>query len=770
MTAPPTRRSQHSEAGGVWIPLPPDPAVLSALGGGHSLESAIADIIDNSIDAEASTVRVRFLVGGDELLAIQIRDDGKGMTPELLEQALRLGRRRDYADSDLGHFGIGLKAASMRFAEVLTVYTAAFVGDTLRYSALEMSTCTDQPELGARSFSHTRAETGYHFGDSAENASSGTVVQWAGIKGASASQSAQERREWLDAVVEKLRFTLGLAYHRMIDAGDIRIELDTFDMDQDMFGVPRTVEAVDPFGYHISGRKGFPVELSGALPSGNIVTARCHILPPKGHDRLHGAKQDWQGLYIYRNNRLLTLDAGWHGLTMMKPERRLSRIEIDLTDELLTAVSPTPEKNGVLLHPDFVRVLTSAVSADHSIGFASYLEEAVSAWKDSNKRSTEKPVTRIESGLPNRLIESIGEGFGWRHDKDPVGLRWTDLDVDDLFKIDLQNRELCINQRYASVFGGEETASAHLFSTMLYLLTEQNFTRDSHLRSTTIEHLERIGTVLLAAIASNSVNGNREAAPFRGTPADALKALLRATRRTSLDAAEEAISSHPGHEYRSIPAPGKATTISSQEISIIEAATEPGQSPGSESPQDILNDAAGQPPEHKAAIIDREDIEAAPATTSTPSGDLDCELQESGRQRHSQSRPALQEQGALTKEELEVFELYCSGMTISEIAHQTGAPENDVVLALTSALFGERATEDDPSLAPYHGMAYSPEERERILHLYRGGRGLDILDIARQVGRTPFAISWRLLDSPRRPVPIDKRVRRAVRRRTASEN
>jgi hypothetical protein len=90
---------------------------------GYSLESAIADLIDNSITAAARTVDIyAWLREGEPYIAVI--DDGHGMTREGLYEAMRLGSQSplDKRDpKDLGRFGLGLKTASFSQSRVLTV-------------------------------------------------------------------------------------------------------------------------------------------------------------------------------------------------------------------------------------------------------------------------------------------------------------------------------------------------------------------------------------------------------------------------------------------------------------------------------------------------------------------------------------------------------------------------------------------------------------------------------------------------------------------------
>jgi hypothetical protein len=104
--------------------LEPDPGLVKSISEHHSsLESAVADLVDNSIDAHATDVVVVFEVQGDIPVGLTIVDNGDGMNGTQADDAMRLGRQRAYEATAQGHFGIGLKAASLSQADTLTVYT-----------------------------------------------------------------------------------------------------------------------------------------------------------------------------------------------------------------------------------------------------------------------------------------------------------------------------------------------------------------------------------------------------------------------------------------------------------------------------------------------------------------------------------------------------------------------------------------------------------------------------------------------------------------------
>ena len=91
---------------------------------GYSLEQAIADLVDNSINADATTVLIRFLHDGTEIKAVAVADDGYGMDEEGIQDAMRFGSREAADVGTLWKFGMGLKLASLSHAQTLNVYSS----------------------------------------------------------------------------------------------------------------------------------------------------------------------------------------------------------------------------------------------------------------------------------------------------------------------------------------------------------------------------------------------------------------------------------------------------------------------------------------------------------------------------------------------------------------------------------------------------------------------------------------------------------------------
>lgn len=485
------------------VRLEPDPSVLSAIGRGHSLHSALADIVDNSIDHKASRISIRFMVEMSYVRSIRIADDGVGMGEAQLLDAMTLGKRREYGPGSLGHFGMGLKAASMSQGRLLKVFT----------------NCGSEPIRGAQMhrddagggfdielLTDPAAWQGYHRGTHRGIESTGTVIEWSLLDSVSVAAEPSARQRWLEAEITALRGELGLTFHRLIAAGDLRIEIDEFDLEYAEAGVPRTVAALDPFDFHHTGRSGYPKTISAELADGTHVPVTCHVLPPNSNSpaaRLLGRnRRDWQGLYVYRNNRLLQA-GGWLALLAdHRTETQLARVVIDIDEHALSAVAINPEKRGVVLRADFTHALERA-SAEDGTTFRGYLVDAVATLQVANARRVGiKPITRIGSGLTDDAREAVTSILGARDDVSPANIRWKALEEDRLFHFDHAARTVWMNAGYRAALGAADGIALSVF-----LLLEGHFAKERPQQATLdqIEAWQRaLALTTLSAIGASA--------------------------------------------------------------------------------------------------------------------------------------------------------------------------------------------------------------------------------------------------------------------------
>lgn len=455
------------------IQLVPDPRSLEALGRNHTLEAALAELVDNSIDAGAKHILIRFVRDGGLLVRLLVVDDGSGMTDEHIDIAMTVGGARDYEDGEIGRFGLGLKAASFSQARSVTVVSAAHDADAVgRQWQLAKAKQDYRCEIVDPAFAHALLASEWGFPPSP----TGTLIRWDDVKGFPAVAGPTVADRFLQSAFAKIRTCLGLIFHRILARGDVRILLDVEDGGD---VVLRTdVPALDPFGYQRIGAAGWPKRIRAGRGASKLVLD-CHIWPARSNTdefRLDGNLIERQGLYVYYNDRLIQR-GGWNGLCHADKQLNLARISIDIGGDVEQMLSLKPEKNGVEVGPDFGPSIISA-SAPDGTTFGDYLDQARGILKEANKRRrVRQAVLPPGKGFAPRLRRTISRELPVK-DEMPIEVRWKRLPDAEFFDIDREERTLWLNQRYRKALAGDRRGGLNdlpVIKALLFLLTENIF-------------------------------------------------------------------------------------------------------------------------------------------------------------------------------------------------------------------------------------------------------------------------------------------------------
>lgn len=456
--------------------IPPDPGILKALGLNHAFESAIADLVDNSIDAEARHVLVRFVLRNGLVERVLVVDDGQGMTSDEIDAAMQLGRPKEDSAGKLGHFGMGLKSASFSQASTLTVLSRSHGGPPQGRrmvregggSGFECDVLAED-QVGAALSSDW---PGFRIGH-------GTIVRWDGLRGFPASTDPSVTAAFVENKQNELRHHLGLMFHRLLEMDEVTLAIDVFDADLGESGLVFEVEPINPFAYIQTGVRGYPKTFWATYENKKIPFVG-HIWPG-GSDsqffKLFGAPVDrFQGFYLYRNNRLLSA-GGWGGVVGESKRRRLARASIDIEDHL-DAFSMSMEKIGVRMVADLVRAIEVATSDDGTV-FQEYLSVAEEAYKEANRRvQKRRPVVPPGAGLHPRVKKVISKELDFLEGEESIEIRWTRLPEDDFVEIDRDQRILWLNSKYRpAILKGSHGGmnDVPLIKTLLFLLYEDIF-------------------------------------------------------------------------------------------------------------------------------------------------------------------------------------------------------------------------------------------------------------------------------------------------------
>ena len=297
---------------------------------GYSLETAVADLIDNSISASANNIEI-FCASNTECPYLAIIDNGKGMNKEEMIDAMRHGSsnpKKERKRDDLGRFGLGLKTASFSQCKRLTVVSsrkgqccsAEWNLDVIDEKDDWLLSILNKDEISSLPLIERLDETG-------------TLVLWRNLDRLFEGKSGIKRQEVVNEKIDVLEKHLSLVFHRFL-SGEIRggekitIAINGHD-----------VESFDPFCRKNSATQILPDETIRI--NGRVVRIQPFILPH--HSKLSTKEHHFyqersnfmsnQGAYIYRNGRLMAW-GDWFRLIPKTEATKLARIQIDFSSSM----------------------------------------------------------------------------------------------------------------------------------------------------------------------------------------------------------------------------------------------------------------------------------------------------------------------------------------------------------------------------------------------------------------------------------------------------
>lgn len=329
---------------------------------GYSFESAIADLIDNSITAGATAVTVEVSFEGRESTVV-IADNGRGMRDEHIDEAVRFGSRRTYESGELGRYGLGLKTASLSQCRRLEVVSRMAPMSSPVARALDLDfiqTVDDWVALDISDEPEAQAATEWL------QDGRGTVVTWRKLDRLLPLKSPDGgwARRRIEALGPKLMVHLSMVFHRFLsgEAGQvvqIRVNgqnvlpWDPYSRDEEA-----TVElGADQFEVEHDDISNSVTLKRYLLPSRNEFSSRAAFDAASGPEKWN--KQ--QGIYIYRADRLVQW-GGWAGIRTIDEHTKLARASLDFGTELDEAFNINVAKMRVNIPSSLRKMLNRPIN------------------------------------------------------------------------------------------------------------------------------------------------------------------------------------------------------------------------------------------------------------------------------------------------------------------------------------------------------------------------------------------------------------------------
>lgn len=339
---------------------------------GYSFESAVADIIDNSISAHAHEVVLRFPVDPAECY-VAICDNGDGMTSEELFDAMKYGseaKREGRADDDLGRFGLGLKSASLSQCRKLTVASkkdgmiSAYIWNL---DVIEEKRDWFVIECSEEQIGNIR------FVDYLDKSDSGTVVLWENFD--ILEKSTGNVYGALCSHMTETSDYLSLIFHRFLNKNEksaVRIKVNNFQL-----------EGFDPFLENHNKtniRREIQIMIPDSQGNDQAVLVQPYILPFQKDLSYEDKKRSGgienyrskQGFYIYRKERLIVWGTWFN--RHRDELTKYARIRVDIPNSLDDIWGIDIKKQSATIPPSIGKRLTRAVddAMDRSVQKQTY--------------------------------------------------------------------------------------------------------------------------------------------------------------------------------------------------------------------------------------------------------------------------------------------------------------------------------------------------------------------------------------------------------------
>lgn len=294
---------------------------------GYTNNTAIADIVDNSVSGAATEIELYFDWDNRRII---IADNGFGMDYQELMDAMEIGA----ADpnemrplEDLGRFGLGMKTASFSMAKKLLVISKKKSIVSNAEWNLDAVTSEDKWKISEYDESEMlmilesiSTYTQYN------NWEQGTLVIISELDRLIDEGNIEKSKKNFYKMIQNIKSHIAITFHRFMEEDELKISVNG-----------NEIEPWNPFW--IKSPATMELAREELFDGKNEVIVEPYILPHKNkfnsEDEFNEAAgvKDWrghQGFYVYRNRRLLVYGT-WFGKFKKEPAYNLARIKLDMS-------------------------------------------------------------------------------------------------------------------------------------------------------------------------------------------------------------------------------------------------------------------------------------------------------------------------------------------------------------------------------------------------------------------------------------------------------
>ena len=384
----------------------PDVLMNSMRSIGYNFKTAVADIIDNSISAHASEVRIYTPIND------AFFDDGDGMDKNELLNAMKYGSNREsYGEHDLGRFGLGLKSASLSQCRRLTVVSKK--KDSILAYSWDLDSVIENKTWDCLELDDKEIEELPRI-DILKSAKQGTLVVWQNFDIAY-KKSNGHIRELIWEEVEETEKHLSLVFHRFLSRSFNQIKIYINDdriigFDPFLEEHPKT-DSQKPSAFNYNGSK---------IKIQQFILPHVSDLTNEYIEKLGGDEmlRNGQGFYIYRNDRLIIYGT-WFRLASSNLSSELykyGRIKVDIPNTLDEEWDIDIKKQNANIPKGLLSQLKKAVSSVRNRSKDKSAKRARLKLEKDDDKIWNKSLSREEKEIyfinsESKFIKNFIDGF-----------------------------------------------------------------------------------------------------------------------------------------------------------------------------------------------------------------------------------------------------------------------------------------------------------------------------------------------------------------------
>lgn len=336
---------------------------------GYSLETALADLMDNSISENASNIEVLIDIEKEPFI-LYLADNGNGMSEEELKAAMQFPSSspdQSRLKDDLGRFGLGMKTASFSQTRRFTVISKKS-GET-KYSArtwdVEILKSNEwkllvNSEIEIEEIVSKYKKLSDTYLHAFENFEPNTIIVWNGLyKFENYIENSNRQDALKKEITEVTSEHLSLVFHRFLDPSKptLKIRINN-----------KILEAFNPFP---TEEKDFrSIEYKQRNFGNDSIKIEGYVLPSRSMEESKNGLSKWttkyrslmdmEGVYIYRANRII-LFGGWNGLIKKAPRLQLARLRVEIGNSADHLLHLNVAKSQVIIPHDLKHAFESYI-------------------------------------------------------------------------------------------------------------------------------------------------------------------------------------------------------------------------------------------------------------------------------------------------------------------------------------------------------------------------------------------------------------------------